>query len=49
MYTVAELLEALTQCPQDTTVVIITPDGDRHTFDTLGIDHKNGTVDLMID
>jgi hypothetical protein len=49
MYTVAELIEALKQCPQDFPIVVITPDGERHTFGTLGIDPKNGTVDLIID
>lgn len=49
MFTVAELLEALTKCPKDATVVIITPDGTRHTFETLGIDFGNNTVDLFMD
>ena len=46
MYTVAELIETLKQCPQDYEVLINTP----HFIsgiETVGIDNNEQTVDLF--
>lgn len=54
MYTVKELIEALKQCPDDYVIQVIKDSsgyGISHTYEikTLGIDFKEGTVDLFID
>ena len=54
MYTVAELIEALKQCPQDSEVLVVK--GSRgysksQTFviDAIGINPDEQTVDLFVD
>ena len=46
MYTVAELIETLKQCPQDFPVFIHT-NCEIFGIETVGIDNKEETVDLF--
>lgn len=46
MYTVAELIEALKQCPQDYPVMLNAP-CEKAELETIGINHQTGTVDLF--
>ena len=46
MYTVAELIETLKQCPQDYEVKIRV-DYEGYEINSVGIDHDEHTVDLF--
>lgn len=46
MYTVAELIETLKQCPQDYEVYIRT-ETTIYSLETVGIDNNEKTVDLF--
>ena len=45
MYTVAELIETLKQCPQDYEVLL----GFMTEIESVGIDHEKQTVNLFIE
>jgi hypothetical protein len=47
MYTVAELIEALKQCPQDYEIALIESDGNDTYLKAVGIDNDAKTVDLF--
>ena len=46
MYTVAELIETLKQCPQDYEVNIFV-EYENYGLESVGIDHDNKKVDLF--
>lgn len=46
MYTVAELIETLKQCPQDYTISMC-EEGEFFAVMRVGIDNENRTVDLF--
>lgn len=48
MYTVAELIETLKQCPQDYTVYF-NHDGDYFAIECVGINNEEETVDFFTD
>lgn len=48
MYTVKELIEALTKCPQEAEVSIYI-NSEKFPFETIGIDHNENTVELFME
>ena len=47
MYTVKELIEALSKCPEDYEVMLVDGNGDMLYLDMVGINHEMKTVDLF--
>lgn len=48
MYTVAELIETMKQCPQDYQVIMnFTAAAECWTIEAVGIDHDDKVVDLF--
>lgn len=45
MYTVAELIETLKQCPQDYEVIV----SGLESIEEIGINHKENTVNIFTD
>ena len=45
MYTVAELIETLKQCPQEYEVMV----SELESIEEIGINHENKTVDIFTD
>lgn len=45
MYTVAELIETLKQCPQDYLVMV----SELESIEEIGINHESKTVDIFTD